>query len=144
MTWSLASVSCKITGFSWDNDHQISFPSKNFLLVSDNCEIFTVINCCLSLYTKTHHWPDILHITGWWETPATCSYTQQDSSWVDHASWLSLIPFWLDCNYTFLRPLHFLLLSSAISISTPPNHGYTHASARWEQIRLEPNNGHCI
>jgi len=50
------------------------------------------------------------------ETPPTCSHTQQDSSCVECASWLLLIPFWLEADYIILNSSHFLLLSSSSPI----------------------------
>jgi len=36
-----------------------------------------------------------------------CSYKQPDSTWIEGASWLSLIPFWLVANYIIFRTSHF-------------------------------------
>jgi len=38
---------------------------------------------------------------------------QQDSSWVDQASWLSVIPFWLEAYYIFFNSINFFWLSSS-------------------------------
>jgi len=49
MIWFLASVLGVIPGISWDKHHQMSFPSKNDLLIPDNQEISAVDNLNLSL-----------------------------------------------------------------------------------------------
>jgi len=49
------------------------------------------------------------------ESRATCSYTKRDSSWVECASWLLLIPFWLDATCRFLSTSHIFSLSSSSS-----------------------------
>jgi len=36
-----------------------------------------------------------------------CSYMQQDSAWIERASWLSLIPFWLVAHYIIFSTSHF-------------------------------------
>jgi len=48
-TWLLASVSHNIPGIFWDKHHQTSFPSKNFLFLSDNYEILAVVHLYLPL-----------------------------------------------------------------------------------------------
>jgi len=63
--------------------------------------------------TNKQHWTDLLQIGGRLESPATCTYTQQDKTWVERASWLSFIPLWLVAYYIFLRTFHFSLSSSS-------------------------------
>jgi len=113
MTWLLASVSCNNPGILWDKHQQTSFPSYNDLFISDNHAISAVVHRNLSLLTTTQHRTYLLHIAGRWETPATCCHTQQDSSWVYGTSWLLLILFWHEANYTVLRTSHFFSLSSS-------------------------------
>jgi len=50
------------------------------------------------------------------ETPATSGFTRQYSSRVERASWLLLIPFWLEVYYIFLRTSHCTSLSSSSPI----------------------------
>jgi len=45
---------------------------------------------------------------------------QQHSSWVERASWLLLIPFWLEAKYICLRTSQFFSLSSSSSIPHQP------------------------
>jgi len=115
MTWFLRLVSCKNQGMSWVKHHQTSFPSKNVLFIYYKHEISAVIHHYLSHKTNKQHRTDLLQIARPLETPATCSYTQWDSDSVDYASWLSLIPFWLEAHYIFLRTSHFVSLSSSSS-----------------------------
>jgi len=49
-------------------------------------------------------------IAGLFESPETCSYTQQNSSWIENASWLSLIRFWPVDNNICVRTSHIFLL----------------------------------
>jgi len=142
MTWFSASISCKIHGTSWDIHHQMSFPLKNV-----PCEIYihllaAVIDHYLTLRTNKQHPTGSLHITDRWESPATNSHTQQDSSWVECAGWLLLIPFWLEANYIFLRTSHFLSLSTSSPIphqhimsTETPLQGYS----GWEWSQLTGN-----
>jgi len=116
MSWLLASVSGNIPRFFWDKHHQTSFPSKHFLLISDNLDISAVIRLELPLYTNKQHRTNLLQIPVHWESPATCSYTQQDPCWVEHAGWLLLIPFWREADYIFLRTSHSFSLSSSSPI----------------------------
>lgn len=90
------------------------------------------------LYTNIQHQTDILQMAGPLETPATCSNTQQDSSWVDCASWLSLIPFRLEANYILLMTSHFIWLSSSslipkqqIMAPQGPDRGASGTKLRW-------------
>ena len=103
MTWFLASLSCKIPGISSHKNLQTCFPLKNDLLIMNNHEISAVENLLVSQYTIKEHWTDLLQLAGQWEMSATGSQMQRDSSWVEHASWLLIIPFWLEANYIFLR-----------------------------------------
>jgi len=112
MTWLLAWVSCNIPGILWDKHLQTSFPSYNVLLMSGNRAISAVVQCNSSLLTNRQQQTYPLHISGRWETPATCGHTQQDSSWVYGTSWLLLIPFWHEANYIVLRTSHYFSLSS--------------------------------
>jgi len=111
MTWVLVSVSYKITGMAWDNHHQMSFPSKNFLFTCDNHEVLAVIHQYTSLNTNTQHWTVLQQITGWLQTPATYSFTWYDSSWVGCDSCLFLITFWREAYYIFLRTSNFFSIS---------------------------------
>jgi len=54
-----------------------------------------------------------LHIAGPLVTPAPCSYILQFSSGLEWVSWLSLIQFWLEAKYIFLKTSRFLLLPSS-------------------------------
>jgi len=116
MTWLLASVSCNILGILWDIHQQTSFPSYIDLFISDNHAISAVVHRNWSLLINTKHRTYLLHIAGWWETPATCGHTQQDSSWVYGTSWLLVILFWHEANYIVLRTSHFFSLSSSSPI----------------------------
>jgi len=91
----------------------MSFLSRKFLLVYYKQEILAVVHLCSSRWTNYQPWIHLLQIAGPLETPATCSYTLYDSSWVERTSWLSLIPFWTEANYIFLRTSHFFSLSSS-------------------------------
>jgi len=113
MTRFVSSLSCKIRGISWDKYHQTFFPSKNDLSISDNMKFSAVENVSLLMQTNNQQQTDLLQIAGQCKIPATCSHTHQYSSWVEHTSWLLLIPFWLKANYIFLRTFHFLLVSSS-------------------------------
>jgi hypothetical protein len=53
MTWQLAYVSCNIPAKCWENDHQMTFPSKNFLYIYVNHVISAVIHMNVSLQTNT-------------------------------------------------------------------------------------------
>jgi hypothetical protein len=72
----------------------------------------TTMYCCKQTYTQ--HLTNLLQITEELELPATCSYTQQDKTWVEHASWLEFIPLCLVAYYIFLRTFHFSLSSSSL------------------------------
>jgi hypothetical protein len=64
-------------------------------------------------HTHQHHRTDLLQIAGQLESLPTCSDTQQDVSWVEHASLQSFIPLWPVAYYIFLRTFHFSLSSSS-------------------------------
>jgi len=113
MTWFLVSVSCRITGILGDKHHQMFFHSRNFLFISDNEVIEADINQYVSLWRHKPHWTDLLQIPKWRETHPTCSQMYQDSSWVECASWLLLIPFWLEANYIFFMTSHLFWWSSS-------------------------------
>ena len=63
------------------------------------------------------------------------SFTQQDSSWREHASWPSLISFWLVANSIFLSTSHFFLSSSSSPLHNSKSCLHKHLSA----VRLDPN-----
>jgi len=71
------------------------------------------VNFNSSLWANIQHQTDSLQIAGLLETPATCSYTQADSSWVELPSWQLVSLFWLEANYIFLRTSHFCWISSS-------------------------------
>jgi len=91
----------------------MSFPSKNILFICNINQISAVVNFNWCLKANIQHLADSLQIPGLLETPATGSYTQADSSWVECPSWRSVSLFWLEANYIFLRTSHFFLLSSS-------------------------------
>jgi len=96
---------------SWDEHHPTSFPSKNVLLSYNMNEISAVVHFNLSLYKIIQHQTNSLQIAGLLGSPATCSYTQADSSWVERPSLWSLSLFWIEANYIFLRTSHVFWLS---------------------------------
>jgi hypothetical protein len=120
MAGLLASVPRKILGMPWDQHHQMSILSKNFVYILYNHEIVTLDNYFLSVWSNKLHCTHLLQIMGWLETPAICSNTWKDSSWVEGANWLLLIPFWLEANYIFLRTSHFFALSSSRHYAPQP------------------------
>jgi len=75
---------------------------------------------------------NLLQLSGLWETPATCSRVQPDSSSVDCASWMLLIPLWLEPKYIILRTSHFFSVSS----SSPIAH-------QWIMATHAPQPGEC-
>jgi len=95
---------------------QNSFPSSNVLFIAHNHLISAVVHLNLSLKTTKQHQTDLLHISGLWETPETCSYTQQDLSWVQHTCWQLINPFWHVANYIILKTSHLFSLSSSSPI----------------------------
>ena len=113
MTWLLASVLCIIPGILCDNHQQMSFPWNNVLFIADNHAITPVVHRNLFLLTNKQQWTDKLHISVLWETPATCNYTQQNSSWVKRPCWHLITPFGLEANYIILRTSHLFLLASS-------------------------------
>jgi len=120
MTPFLASASCTILVFTWDKHHQTSFPSKTVLCICNINEISAVVHFNLTLETNIQHWTNSLPIVALWETPATCSDSQADSSWVERPSWWSLSLFRLEANYIFLRTSHFFWLSSSSPFPQQP------------------------
>jgi hypothetical protein len=116
MTWLLASVSCIILWIMWDKHQQMSFPLNNVLLILDNHAISAFVPLNLSLSTNNHHQTNLFHISGLWETPATCSYTRQNSCWVSQTCWLLLIQYWYNADYIFLITSHFFSWSSSSTI----------------------------
>jgi len=97
----------------WDKHQQTSLPSKNVLCISHKHLISAVFHLHLSLRTHTQPWANLLQLAGPLETRATCSYPQQDISFVERASWLFCIPFWHEDNYIVLRTSHFISLSTS-------------------------------
>jgi len=155
MTWCLASASCKNPGIIWDKHQQTSSASMNLPWLSHTHEIPAVVHHHLSLSTNTQHRTNLVQIAGCLAIRATGSYAQPNSSFVEEASWLLCMPFWLDGKYIFRRTSHFFLLSSSSELptsfrhhhlltSTAANHGSTKTSARWEWSRIEQNNGRFI
>jgi len=67
---------------------------------------------CIPANKETNQ-TNVLQIAEPLKSPATCSYTQPDKTWVDCASRLSFIPLWLEAYYIFLSTLHFSLSSSS-------------------------------
>jgi len=64
-----------------------------------------------------------------------CSYMQQNSAWIEGASWLSLIPFWFVANYIIFRTSHFFSWSS----SSPFHNSKSWLQKHFNQVRLELN-----
>jgi len=113
MIWWLPCVSSKIPAMCWENHHQMTFPWKNLCFISIHHEIAAVVHFNVNLQTYKQHQTNSLHIAGPLESPATCSYMQQDISSIERASWLSFIPLWLVAYNIFLRTFHFSLSSSS-------------------------------
>jgi len=107
------SLSCKILVISLGKHQQMSFPLKNMTFKSHKHVISADINIHLSRKTNTQHMTDLVQITVRLEICASCSYMHQDSSWEEQASWLLLIPCWLEATYIFLKTSHLFLLSSS-------------------------------
>jgi len=70
-----------------------------------------------SMYPCKHmnkqHWTNLLQIARPLKSPATYHYTQMEQTWVECASRLSFIPFWLVAYYIFFRTFHCSLSSSS-------------------------------
>jgi len=64
-----------------------------------------------------------------------CSYMPQHSAWIDGASWLSLITFWLVANYIIFRTSHYISRSS----SSPFHNSKSWLQKQFNQMWLEPN-----
>ena len=64
-----------------------------------------------------------------------CSYTQPDSAWIEGASWLSLIPFWLLGNYRIFRTSHFF----SWSCSSPFHNCMSWLQKYFNQVPVRPN-----
>ena len=108
------------------------------LLISYNHEISAVAHLDFSIQRTNQCQTDLLQITRRLESSATCSYKQLDSSWVEHASWLLLIPLWLEDNYIFLRTIHIVSLSSPspfplhqIMAPRTPHPGVSRSQSSW-------------
>jgi len=73
-----------------------------------------------------------------------CSYTQQDSAWIEGASWLSLMSFWLVANYIIFRTSHFFSWSSSLHFHNNKSWLEKHFNQVWlelnraEQQALQP------
>ena len=106
------SVWCLIPGISWDRHHQTSFALRDLLFISCKHQISVLVQLDLSLYLHKQHQTDLLKIAERLVTHATCSYAQYDSSCITFASWLLLIPFWLEAHHIFHRISHIFSLSS--------------------------------
>ena len=124
--------SCKIRAMTWDKHHQMSFRSKNDLFISIEHEISTLIQLDVPCKQRNNVGPT------YWNRATVripCSHTQQDSAWIEPASWLSLIPFWLVAHYIIFSTSHFFSWSSSSHFYNckpcPPKH--------FLQRRLEPN-----
>ena len=125
-------------GIIWDKHQQISFPSNDVLFISDNHAIKAVVHLILSLSTSNHDRTELLHIMVRWDTPATSSHTQQDSSGVYGICCLLHIQFWHQADYIVLRTSHFISLSSSSPIphqqvidAQPPPPGESRAEWSW-------------
>jgi len=149
----LASISSNIHGISWDKHQQTSYLSKNVLWISHNQDILAVVHRDWSLQTITQHCTYLVQIAGWLETCATTSYMQWDSAYVECATWLLRMPFWLETNHICLRTSNHVSLSpwsgrptsfrnQLLFTSTGTNHGSTYSAARWALNRIEQNDRH--
>jgi len=111
-------------------------------------DIHSIKQCHFYIY---HSWdftccsaqcfPVIKQTTSDWHTAnrgtlgIPCSYTQQDLTWIDCASWLSLIRFWLLANFIIFRTSLFFSLSSF-----PPFHNRKPwLQKHVNQVQLDPN-----
>jgi hypothetical protein len=112
MTWWLACVWCKILAMCWDKHHQMTYASKNFLIISIKHKTSAVLHFSISLTKNNDHRTDSLYIVGQSELPTTCSYTQQENSSLKHVCWQLFIPLWPVGCYTLLGTVHFSLSSS--------------------------------
>jgi len=113
---------------------------------------FTVIHPCIQTHNIGLTW---CKSQDDWQPVSTGSYAHQDSTWVERASWLLHMSFWLEANYLFFRTSYFFSLSSSSGLptlfchhhlftSTAANHGSTNTSARGEWNRIEQNDRHFI
>jgi len=106
------------------------------------CQLsFTYMYPCRQ--TNKHHQINLLQIARQLESPATCSCTQPETTWVECATRLSFIPMWLVAYYIFLRTFHFFVIIF-LTFSTTASHSSTDASDRCDWILIEPNDGHFI
>jgi len=119
MTWFWACVSYNIPRLWWDKYHLTSCPLKNDVFISIKHAIWAVVHLYLSRYTDRQHCTDFLSIVRQLETPTTCHYIQRDLYWVDRASWLLLIPFWIEADNIFLTTSNCF---SSLSSSSIPQH----------------------
>jgi len=100
-------------GMSWEKHQQTSFRSMSVVCIYIKPEISTVFHHNVSRWTVKQHRTDLLRISRPLEPPPTCCYTQWDLSRVEHSSWLSLIPFWLEANCILFKTSHLFSLSSS-------------------------------
>ena len=68
---------------------------------------------------------------------------QQDSAWIEHASWLLLILFWVVGMYILLRTSHFFSLSSSSSFHNSKSCSRS-TSARSDWNWMKPNDRHFV
>jgi len=120
-----------IPGIPADEHQQTSIPGMNLPFLSHTHEIPAVLHHCISPSTHPQHWTYMVLIAGWLATRATGSYAQQDSSWVDWASWLLRMPFWLEANYIFLSTSHIISWSSSSGLVLATDPGNPPAVRGW-------------
>jgi len=79
---------------------------------SDNLTLILLYNVDIHICNHTYWYSFLQGQPRAYAFTATWSSTAQDSLGVECASWLLLIPFWLEANYIFLMTSHFCSLSS--------------------------------
>lgn len=144
MAWLLVSVSCEIPGIFWDRLLPTSFAQKNYLFISESHEISAVVYHYLSQSTHKQDWTDLLQIAGRWETAATCSHLQQDSSWVECTNWLLLIHCLNSTKWYISQEFPLLFVVIFLCYFPWANQGYTETSARSERIQIAQIDGRFI
>jgi hypothetical protein len=125
-----------------DKHPQMSFPSKNVLVISTKHEISAVVYYIACLWTNKQHWTAFLQITERFESLVITSCSQQSSLRIEQGSMPSLIPFRLVANYIFLRTSHFFSSSSSSHFHTSMSWLHNHLSqvqvnlnwAEWQTI----------
>jgi hypothetical protein len=138
MTWLCAWDLCMILAMSWEIQHQTSFLSKNALCIpikrhnlSGRSSQYVPVNeQTTSVRLTAHH-----GTVGIPSSYTQFSYTQQDSPWIEGASWLSLIPFSLIAKYIIFRIFHFVSWLS----SSPFHHSKSWLQKQINEVLLEPN-----